>query len=301
VIGVLASPTTTNAGHLPAKQTSINPNFAGLMVHYLKRLNIREGDVVAVAFSGSFPALNISTMAALETLKVKPIIICSVGASQWGANIPQYLWPDMERTLNEANVFKIKSAAASLGGVDDQALGLTAEGKKILKDSIIKNGIDFLEINSFQDSIDKRMDIYREKAAEKTIKAYINVGGGIISVGSETGKRIYKPGLNRRLPPGAKNIDSVMTRFSLDGVPVIHLSKIEEIAEKYEFPLQPEKMPACGDGKIFFKKVHNKWLAAAALTLILGMLYALLRLDWGFRLLPQNGMKTGNGHPEEMV
>jgi hypothetical protein len=40
-----------------------------------KEANVQEGDVVAVGVSGSFPALNISTYAALESLGVRPLVI----------------------------------------------------------------------------------------------------------------------------------------------------------------------------------------------------------------------------------
>ncbi|MBU1898389.1 poly-gamma-glutamate system protein [Myxococcota bacterium] len=119
IIGVLVSSVTSNKGYIQAKQTSVNPNFAALIVHFLKEANLQEGDLVAVGFSGSFPALNIATLAALETLKLKPIAITSASASQWGANDPKMLWLDMERLLVERHVFEHRSVAASLGGIGD--------------------------------------------------------------------------------------------------------------------------------------------------------------------------------------
>ena len=88
LIGELMSPVTSHTGYLQAKQTSVNPNFAAVIVHELKKAGVNEGDVVAVGLTGSFPALNIAVCAALETLKVKPIAVASVAASQWGANFP---------------------------------------------------------------------------------------------------------------------------------------------------------------------------------------------------------------------
>ena len=52
LVGQLLTTVTTNPGHLPSKQTSINPNFAAVIVHYLKRAGIQEGDTVAVGMSG---------------------------------------------------------------------------------------------------------------------------------------------------------------------------------------------------------------------------------------------------------
>ncbi len=109
LIGELLSPLTTNPGHLPAKQTSANPNFSAVIIHLLKRAGVKEGDKVAVGFSGSFPALNICVLAAIDTLKADPIVISSAGSSQWGANHPDFMWPDMEKLLHEKHVFPYRS------------------------------------------------------------------------------------------------------------------------------------------------------------------------------------------------
>ena len=55
LIGLAMSPVTSVSGQLVAKQTSINPNFAAVIVDMLKRCDVNEGDVVAAGVSGSFP------------------------------------------------------------------------------------------------------------------------------------------------------------------------------------------------------------------------------------------------------
>ena len=101
LIGPLMSPVTTNHGHLGAKQISVNPNFAALLVQYLKRADVEAGDVVALGLSGSFPAINIAALTAVEAIGAQPVVISSVSASQFGANDPRLTWPDMERVLVE--------------------------------------------------------------------------------------------------------------------------------------------------------------------------------------------------------
>ena len=88
---------TSLPGHLGSKQTSINPNFAAVVVGMLKDAGVQEGDCVAVGCTGSFPAMNVAVYSALETLRARPIVICSAGSSQYGANTPDLLWIDMER------------------------------------------------------------------------------------------------------------------------------------------------------------------------------------------------------------
>ena len=97
LLGLSTSTVTSLTGSLKDKQTTINPNFAAAIVGMLKDAGVRKGDVVAVGVSGSFPALNICTYAALETLEVQPIVIASGASSSWGANMPDLLWLDMER------------------------------------------------------------------------------------------------------------------------------------------------------------------------------------------------------------
>ncbi|HPI70975.1 MAG TPA: poly-gamma-glutamate system protein, partial [Tenuifilaceae bacterium] len=67
LIGQEYSLITTDRGYIDAKLTSLNPNFAAVIVQYLMDAGVKSGDVVAVAVTGSFPALNISVLAAIET------------------------------------------------------------------------------------------------------------------------------------------------------------------------------------------------------------------------------------------
>src|SRR5690606_2937660 len=78
MLGNLVTPITSNTGHLPAKQLTTNPNFAAAIVAMLKKAGVGQGSTVAVGLSGSFPALNTATYAALQTLQSRAIVIASV-------------------------------------------------------------------------------------------------------------------------------------------------------------------------------------------------------------------------------
>ena len=301
LLGTLLSPVTTNPGHMQSKQTSANPNFAAVVVHLLKRAGVKEGDVVAVGFSGSFPAINICVLAALHTLKADPVIISSAGSSQWGANHPEFTWPVIERALMDARLFTFRSVAISRGGIDDRALGLTKNARRMLDDIISTSGIPPLSISNYMESLEKRMMIYREYSGDKDIAAYINVGGGTTSVGTKVGKRMFKAGLNRSVPRRAADIDSVMTRFALEGVPVIHMSNIRILAERYGLPLQPVIAPKVGEGKIFYKEAHSTIFAGVVLGLIIALLILFIRMDWGYRFLSSGRKDSSSVRPERMV
>lgn len=300
LIGSLMTPVTTNPGALGAKQTSVNPNFAAVVVRYLKRAGVQPGDTVAVGYSGSFPALNVAVVAALQTLQLKPVIVTSAASSQFGANDPELLWLDMEQVLFDKGLISFRSAAASIGGIEDRGLGLPKRGRSLIEASIQRAGVPLLQPESFEEGIDLRMRAYREHAKGSSIEAYINVGGGTVSVGRRAGKDLFEPGLNRRLPPGPV-LDSVMWRFLEDGVPVIHLVKVHTLAERFHLPLQPKVTPPVGEGRMFFKDDYNRWLVVGLLLGILAAMYLFVRSDLGFRMTRGRGKRHDAGHPEPMV
>jgi poly-gamma-glutamate system protein len=292
---------TTNPGSLGSKQTAINPNFAAIVVHYLKRAGVSEGDTVAVGYSGSFPAINVAVLSAIEALELKAVIVSSASSSQWGANEPALLWLDMEKVLLDKNIISRGSIAASIGGIEDRGIGMSKRGVRILREAIERHGLPLIDPATFVDSVRERMRIYREEAGGEPIKVYINVGGGTISVGRKFGKRLFKPGLNRGIPPAGSDLTSVMSSFLEEDIPVVHFVKIVDLAERFGLTVQPQRLLPPGEGKIFIREEYNQWFALFLLFAILGALYLFVRSDLGFRMT--RGSKGGGdkGHPEPMV
>lgn len=300
MVGDLLSPIASNSGHLSAKQTAINPNFAAVVVHQLRAADVERGDVVAVGLSGSFPGLNTAVYAALETIGVRPIVIASTSASQWGATNPHFTWLDMERILEQRRVFSTRAIAASLGGIDDRALGLSNQGKDLLAMAIERAGLPMINARSYEESVERRMETYAARAGDRPIKAYINVGGGTASVGTRVGKHMFRSGLNRSTPLGEVP-DSVMLRFSQAGLPVIHLSGVSKLAVRYGLPLSPVALPPAGQGRVFVTMQYNRWLVAGALLAVLAAAILFLRLHLGLRIgstMPSARTRSG---PTEMV
>lgn len=301
LLGVATSTVTSLTGSLTDKQTTINPNFAAAIVDMLKRAGVEQGDVVAVGISGSLPAFNICTFAALETLEAQPVVIASGASSSWGANVPSLLWLDMEKILAEKGVFATRSVAASIGGEADRGLSFPQEGVDAIRGAIEENGLELLEQKKFEDILEKRMEIYRQQSGGKPIKAYINVGGGMASVGRTAGKQAFKSGLNEELPDDAEGIDGIMERFASSGVPVIHLVKIASLARQYGMVESPETMPRVGEGSVFRKPDYNRYLALGVLLVEIAMLYVFIRSDVGFRLLSPGKKRGDKSAPEPMV
>ncbi len=301
MMGSLMSPITTLTGRLTAKQTSVNPNFAAVLVEMLIEAGVEAGDIVAVGYSGSFPAMNVNLCAALTTLKARPISIASGGSSQWGANNPKFMWIDMEQVLHDEGLMPFHSVACSIGGYEDIGLGMSNEARGMVEKAIERNGLRLLKAGDFATAIDERVKIYEQNAGREPIKCYVNVGGGTISVGRGAGKRAYKPGLNVSASRGTMDIDSVMTRFMRKGVPVIHVIEIDSLARRYGLPLAPQQMPSEGEGGIYNQTQYNKLLTFGVLITILVSLRAFVLTDFGHRFVKGRGPRKAGGQPEPMV
>jgi poly-gamma-glutamate system protein len=257
LIGQEYSLITTDQGNIESKLSATNPNFAAVIVQLLKEAGLKENDHVAVAFSGSFPGLNIAVLAALETLKLKPVVITSVGASNFGANDPYFTWVDMENLLFQAGIFHTKSVAASIGGGNDVGRGLSPEGRELIIKSIERNNLEFIHEKHLENSISKRLEIYRKYAQPKEVKAFINVGGGIASLGNTINGQLIPSGLTEHLPMSNFPLQGVIIQMGKKGIPIIHLLNVDQLLSRYGLPFNPVPLPEPGEGGIFVQKKYN--------------------------------------------
>jgi poly-gamma-glutamate system protein len=262
LIGQDITPITTDRGFIEAKLTSTNPNFAAVVVDMLKEAELEKDDVVAIAFTGSFPGLNIAVHSAVQTLKLKPIIITSVGASNWGANDPYYTWLDMEKILFKAGIFKNKSVAASIGGGVDRGRGLSPDGRQLIIDAINRNKVEFINEEHLESSVQRRIKIFNEQRKKEKIKAFINVGGGISSIGSVENYKFIPSGLSISLPMKNYPVRGVMIEMAEKNIPIIHLLNVNQLAQKYGLPVNPTPLPRPGEGEIFIQKRYSVLLTS---------------------------------------
>ena len=118
LIGVASSDITTCVGSLPLKRTTANPNFAAIFVRYFKELHLERGDVVTIGTTGSFPALAVAILAAAQILDLEPILICSLGSSQYGANTPELTLPEIVQSLYDERLLRYRPTAVILDVFD---------------------------------------------------------------------------------------------------------------------------------------------------------------------------------------
>lgn len=270
LIGQDITQITTDRGYIDSKLTSLNPNFAAVIVEMLKDAGVSKNDVVAVSFTGSLPGLNIAVLAAVQTLKLKPIIITSVGASNWGANDPYFTWLDMEKELFDAGIFKYKSIAASIGGGQDKGRGLSPEGRKLIESAIKRTDAAFIREEFLEKSVEKRIEIYNRYKKDKPVKVFINVGGGIASLGSTENAQFIPTGLIESLPLMNYPANGVLIEMAKQKIPVIHLLNVTELATKYGLPVSPKPLPEPGNGEVFVKRQYN-FILTLIVTLVLSV------------------------------
>jgi len=251
LIGVEFSSITTSLGSLEAKRTTTNPNFAALIIFLLKQAGIERGDTIAVGASSSFPALIVAALSASKAMGLKPLMICSLGASNWGANLPDFHWLDMQNCLQKCGIFNTPLIAVSLGGEKDTGMDMTPEGRSFLLKEVEKSGIFFLHEPDLMDNVQERIHIYEKEGGKKKIKAFINIGGSWSNMGTSPEILKLKPGLNiiRSVPPSEKR--GVIHEMTLREIPVIHLLYINGLVRHYQLPWDPASLPQPGEGKIY--------------------------------------------------
>ena len=277
LIGLETSATTTSAGRLEAKRTTTNPNFAGLAVSLLHEAGARRGDAVAVGASSSFPALIIATLSAAKVMGLEPLVISSLGASEFGANIPGFNWIDMENCLRAAGVLAISPLARAVGGDEDVGRDMSPEGRALLESRIRESGVPFLEESDLERNVEFRMKLYREGAGTRPINAFVNIGGSWANIGTNFEVLKLRPGLASVVfvPPPAER--GVLQAMAAEKIPVIHLLNIKGLCERYGLPWDPRPLPGPGEGPLFRRAAAGSWPSAALTVLyILAMIIVMV-------------------------
>jgi poly-gamma-glutamate system protein len=267
MLGLPTSPITTDSGSLTSKMTSTNPNFAALIVDFLRDAGVRQNDLVAVAYTGSFPALDIGTIAAIEAMGADPIIVSSVGASTWGANDPEFTILDMETLLASKGIINHRSVAASVGG-DFRVHRLSDEARALAALAIKRNDVPYLNGDTLTSSIQQRMDTYDQQAGGRSIKAFINVGGGLVSTGAKSQPQ-FDPGLTVGPAQGDVEAQGLLYGMQQRNVPIVNLTDIKQLAKTYQFTVSPRTLPSIGEGTPWNNWTSVRIRAGIAAALIL--------------------------------
>jgi poly-gamma-glutamate system protein len=274
LIGPEVSPLMTTLGDLAAKRSTTNPNVAAYIVYLLFQAGVRPGDRIAIASSGSFPALLVASLAAAKAMEIAPVTILSLGASSYGATDPDFTLLDIYDVLQREHICDVPPAAVSLGGDKDVGLDLEAEIRARLTQKMQASGVPFLHEPDLGLNVAERLRIYQLGAAGK-IAAFINSGGGYANLGTSPLALDVRPGLNRNLTLPAAAERGVLFEMTARRVPVIHLLFIKGLVTQAGLPWDPIPLPEPGVLPIAStRKTGGFWLLSAgyfALLLLLAL------------------------------
>ena len=210
-------------------------------------------------------------------------MINSLGASQWGANNPDFHWLDMQGCLLDAGIFDAKPIGISLGGERDEGADMSPEGRSFLTDEIKESGNVFIHEPDLAKNVKARMRLYEENAGESKIKAFINIGGSWPNMGEDPEILKLKPGLAeiKQFPPAEKK--GVTFEIASRKTPVIHLLYIKGLVDRYGLSWDPVPLPHPGKGRIYqlVRKGQTSFLLLAATYFLLVMLVLVFRNKLG--------------------
>lgn len=289
LIGLNYSKITTSPGIISDKLTALNPNISAVFVSLLNKAKLKKGDYVAIGLTGANPGANLALYSAIKTLKLHPIIISSVGSSQFGANREQFTFLDMESVLYKHKLINFRSIAASLGGGKDIGRGLSSEGRKLIEEAIKRNHVQFIKEKNLKKDIEERMKIYLENVPKNTkIKAFINIGTGVVNVGNYLTAKIIKTGVHFNLADKKLPKENVIMKFARKNTPIIHIYRANDLAKKYHLAIAPETLPKVGEGKIFSSKILNVTIASICLFILLVIIFVLINIDRNQRHIVNN-------------
>ena len=274
LVGVPYSLITTDEGDLDAKLTTLDPNFSAVIVDLLFTAGLEKNDTIAVMLTGSMPGANIALLSACQVMGIHPIIISSIGASQWGANQVDFMWLDMEDILIQNKLINSRSVASSIGGRNDMGRLLSPLGRDLIMENIKNYDLPLIKENRLADNIKKRTDIYNEYHPIDKYDGVVNIGGGVASLGTSFNYRLIPPGIVNRSDivdiDNSSGIEGAFSIFLKKNIPGLHILNIKSIIENYNLPFAPIPHPKIGEGVLYAKERYNLTIVFLCFLILTG-------------------------------
>ncbi len=244
---------TTTVGNLASKRTTTNPDFAAALVRVIATLDLAAGTPVVIVVSGSFVGGNVAAIAAVEALGLRPVVIASMSASQWGANDPEFNWLDMAALLRTRGVIRARTVAAVLGGGGAVGGGMESAAVATLRAAAARDGVPMVEVRPLTALIDAVLDHVSVSLGDAARPgAVINVGGALIGLGSCRESFEFPPGLTTRPVPCTAGTPGMAMRLAATGLPVLHLLNMRRLALELGLPFDPVPLPVAGNNTAIY-------------------------------------------------
>lgn len=282
LIGLSSSAITTTVGSPEAKRTSELPDMAAMCVRILDDAGLRRGDTIGACYSGSFPGLNLALICAADAMGIEIRYIASIGASSYGANVPEFTSPEMLYYLYESGMISEKPLAVTLGGDEDRGDNMLAnlldENREELKAAVGRLtalGLAPVIPESYAEDLAWRLELYGG------IDGFVNVGGNVAGMGKDG--QAYGLGQGILSDSGRKleKESGLLEHYLREGIPAIQLLNLKQLCLEYGIAYDPAVKPEIGQGAVYYVRAYPKGLIAAAAFLAAA---GLLRISCGKKI-----------------
>lgn len=276
LIGPEISELTTTLGSEEAKRSTLNPNCAAMMVKYFMQAKLKEGDVVAVGSSGSFPGLAIATLCAAQAMKLKVRLIASYGASTYGATRVEFNIATILKILKISGLVEFEFLAVSPGGDNDYGVGaydgLLYENTRDVVVALGQDeGVEVIDYNDLAKSVQRRLELYGDD-----VDLFVNIGGASPNLGKGSYSLSVSEGLVTYCSQIPDTEDRGLVFEYLDrGIPVVNLLYVKGLMSDNDLPFDPVPLPAVGDGGVYYTTGYS------AVYAIIGLLASFVVLAVG--------------------
>jgi poly-gamma-glutamate system protein len=276
-IGLEWSVTTTTIGDLDAKRNACDPLWAVQFLRWFDELGLEKGSRVMIASSSSFPGLLYSALAAAEERGLDIALTVSLGASTWGANRPDALWPEMARILGEGGFLAAKADFYTIGGEGETGEGMIDEGLAGIEKAAREAGVELFrpagstEREQLEAVIERKTDLIDAGGSGGPTRLVISIGGSESNLGLDADALSLDNGLLMPASVTGAGTGVIGRALTPRGIPVLHLLNLKSLAAKSRINF--EKRRPYFDGT---------WNAAALLGLAVFIVFLVRHRRWSW-------------------
>lgn len=277
LIGPEFTELTSTPGEEGAKRSTLNPEFASVLVRYFLQAGLEKGDKIAVGTSGSFPGFVIAVLTAATEMELDVDVIASVGASMHGGTRVEYNIFNILEDLKNGGFCNFNLIGVSCGGKNDNGgsvlEGILYEGTpelslELCREASERTGAKLIYHKELKDSIKERLELFGDD-----VDLFVNIGGASTNNGTSAYTLDFPPGLVMSFPSIPEGDERGLNfEYAARGVPVINLLSVKELCRDNGLAFDPIPLPKAENAKVSSKVEYNPWIIIVTLVLAFSVL-----------------------------
>ena len=160
-------------------------------------------------------------------------------------------WLFRDHRLVEDGLLETDSAAVTLGGGGDVGGGMDPACAEEIRGRLAEAGLLLLEEPDYRRNLELRQQLYQQ---EGPIDCFVAVGGNVTSMGrGESGISLGQGLLSPEKIVRLTEDSGLVQRYLSQGLPVINLLNIKQLAADYGLPYDPAQWPERGTSAVYFE------------------------------------------------